>query len=884
MKKIDVDGIKASVDIVDVIGRHIDLEKRGSEWYGLCPFHDDHKKSLQVNEAKQIFKCFACDAGGDVFDFFTEQGMEFKEACEAAAGGTLPDNSLQPQRRQAKRSRPKMHQVVPAPRPAKKSQARHKSFGDPDSVWRYYTADKKIIGYVCRFDHADGSKDILPLTWQKGEKNEGWRFKGFETPRPLYNLPALAERPDAPVLIVEGEKCADAAAKLLPDLVATTWIGGARAIDKTDWSPLHGRRAVYLWPDNDDPGREAVREIGERLKNDVAIIKEIVNPVKAPEHWDVADADWTPKQAREYIKDNVFTLHPKQQPDPPLDEPPHPSDTGQFDHDYEQERPDFVAVENDHFKILGYERTESGGQALRFYAKGPRMTVRYSAGSLNKANLMTLAPVNWWEEMFPKRGDVDMKAATNWLIQTANQVGYFNEKHVRGRGAWVDRGRVVLHAGDMLLVDGNTVELGGLDTRYIYEAQEQIDFKTKDPLPVSESRKIYDLVRKLSWERDINAMLLLGWCAIAPMCGVLPWRPHIWLSGPAGSGKTWIFQNIVSKLVGKIGHSVQGETTEAGIRQLLQHDALPVIFDEAEGEERKSQERMDKIMSLMRASSSDDGGIMVKGTSGGTVQTYHIRSCFAFASINMQVSQQSDRTRVTPLELRKPSNSQEEWQSYQKEFHELATDEYVDRLLARGANNIPLLLENIRTFANAAAAYFGDQRKGDQIGPLLAGGYLFISDKIVDFDRALKWIQELDRKHDTWSEERGLEGTSDERMLLMHILEQMVMVDSYSGTVRRTIGELIDMAIVADPLGESRDMDRNAARQHLARHGVAVNESGIYISQYSDWIRRALRDTAWAKNHHKMLMRIEGATLEEEVKFSSGTRHRAVKIPLRLFE
>jgi DNA primase len=64
-----VNQVQQANDIVDVAGEHISLTRKGKEMVGLCPFHDDHRASLYVNAAKQIFKCFACGAGGDVLKF-----------------------------------------------------------------------------------------------------------------------------------------------------------------------------------------------------------------------------------------------------------------------------------------------------------------------------------------------------------------------------------------------------------------------------------------------------------------------------------------------------------------------------------------------------------------------------------------------------------------------------------------------------------------------------------------------------------------------------------------------------------------------------------------------------------------------------------------------
>lgn len=78
--------IQQANDIVDIIGEHVALKRKGREMVGLCPFHDDHRPSMNVNPAKQIFKCFACGAGGDVFKFVQmRENLTFPQAIERLA-------------------------------------------------------------------------------------------------------------------------------------------------------------------------------------------------------------------------------------------------------------------------------------------------------------------------------------------------------------------------------------------------------------------------------------------------------------------------------------------------------------------------------------------------------------------------------------------------------------------------------------------------------------------------------------------------------------------------------------------------------------------------------------------------------------------------------
>ena len=67
--KEKIEQIKEKVNIVEIISSYVNLQKKGVNYLGLCPFHDDTKASLTVSEPKQIFKCFVCGAGGDVYSF-----------------------------------------------------------------------------------------------------------------------------------------------------------------------------------------------------------------------------------------------------------------------------------------------------------------------------------------------------------------------------------------------------------------------------------------------------------------------------------------------------------------------------------------------------------------------------------------------------------------------------------------------------------------------------------------------------------------------------------------------------------------------------------------------------------------------------------------------
>lgn len=179
--------------------------------------------------------------------------------------------------------------ISPVPDDAPRTIPLHR-LGKPSGKWAYRNETEELLFVVCRFDKGDDDKDVLPLTFcQDAHGNQEWRWRGYPPPRPLYGLDRLSESPEAPVLIVEGEKAADAVPALFPDYVGITSPGGSKAADKADWSPLVGRRTV-IWPDNDDPGTHFAEDVTRLVSEAGAVsVAGVSVPGDFSEGWDVAD-------------------------------------------------------------------------------------------------------------------------------------------------------------------------------------------------------------------------------------------------------------------------------------------------------------------------------------------------------------------------------------------------------------------------------------------------------------------------------------------------------------------------------------------------------------------------------------------------------------------
>jgi hypothetical protein len=210
--------------------------------------------------------------------------------------------------------------VVPVPQNAPEPRFWHPTFGKPSSVWSYVDAAGALLGYVARFDPPFGPtavgvpnrKQFSPYTlWDTGNGLR-WKWKGWVGPTPLYGLKGLAENPTAAVVVVEGEKCADAARAVFPRSVVITSPGGAQSARKADWSPIAGRQ-ILIWGDADAGGVDYAQDVAAIAADlgctDIRTVDAMALVRRRPDgqerdhigKWDVASAlseGWEPEALR----------------------------------------------------------------------------------------------------------------------------------------------------------------------------------------------------------------------------------------------------------------------------------------------------------------------------------------------------------------------------------------------------------------------------------------------------------------------------------------------------------------------------------------------------------------------------------------------------------
>jgi len=525
------------------------------------------------------------------------------------------------------------------------------------------------------------------------------------------------------------------------------------------------------------------------------------------------------------------------------------------------------------FKALGYT-----GSSYYYLPKGTEQVceIKRSAHT-SPAELLSMAPLEWWEMAYPKQnGGADWHSAANDLMRACERAGIYSHERERGRGAWHDNGRAVLHLGDRLLVDAKPVSIHALNTRYIYTRQAPLEHGA-DAIAATDDQggAVADLIAGLNWSTPDHARLLAGWCFLAPICGALKWRPHVWLTAQRGAGKTWVQDHIINPLIGPAAMMVQGSTTEAGIRQRLKQDARPIVFDEAESEDQNSQKRMKTVIELARQSSSDSTAEIVKGTANGGGMAFRMRSMFLLGSINVSLNHAADESRFSVLSLSAPSKDigeADRFDKFSKLVDNTLSEELCASLRARAYQHIPTIRANAKTIARAVAELLGSQRLGDQVGTLLAGEYSMRRGDELTIERAREWVRDMD-----FTEAKEAEQSSDELQCINAILERQIRFDCERGNIQRSVAEVVRWAYGSDLEHWITSREANSIIQ---RYGLLVEGSALIVANKHNELEKLLKDTPFSSGWRRILKRLSGAkSVSNTVRFA-GVRSRATSVPL----
>lgn len=769
--------------------------------------------------------------------------------------------------------------VTPMPEPVVVPASLTKAMGgEPDAMWIYRMADGGAFGAVARWNPLGKRKEIRPIVW------DGQKFltSGFGKGRPLYNSDLLAAAPAAPVLIVEGEKAADGAAQYVPEgWVITTWQGGAKAVDQTDWSLLEGHSCV-VWPDNDTPGIEAALEIQKILGGlRVAVSIVALSPV-FPEGWDLGDA--LPAKAKAETITEILRRELKRAAVPEMAVETAP-----------QEDPDEEPARL--WRPLGYDHDD-----YFLHLQNRQQVIVFHQDRLRAKNgcLAIHSDKNYWAMLQGKTDvkSIDWDEAGSMVVRECENVGVYDPTRLRGRGIWLDDRdgpRAILNSGNKLLVARPGQEMREishvqLKSKNIYEKSrdlildvENFDLRATD----DDGRMIRELCSKVRWDAPIYGDLLAGWIATAVVCGGLDWRTHAWVTGNQGSGKSTVVNTVAGACLGDMAIYPLGATTEAGIRQVVQNDAMPVVFDEAEGDDKENKmaaaARRKAVMDLMRQASSEGRGRILKGSANHQARAFTMRSSFLMSSIGVGLKEAADLTRTAVLTI-KPLDSftYEERKKKEEEFKDFVAlaasipRDMPQRLLGRQLSNLFTLRHNILVFKETIATVLANRRIGDQLGTLMAGCYSLYSTKQLDMKQCEKYLGTVNL-----DEFLQVKAEREDKVLLDHIVQTSVRVETVHGVQDRTIGELLVICFNSD---DEADVRLKIADDTLARYGLKIERehglpTGVWIGQSIGAMNKIMQTSVYYEGWSGVLLRHPYAKKSENAIRFKGTMSRGIYLP-----
>lgn len=510
-----------------------------------------------------------------------------------------------------------------------------------------------------------------------------------------------------------------------------------------------------------------------------------------------------------------------------------------------------------------------------YLPRGTGQIVALRASEHTTLRMLELADLNYWVGL----NDGEKVSKETWvqfanaLMRKCEQSGIFDERRMRGRGAWVDGKRIIVNTGSEAHIGGEIIPLGQVASRFIYQAGEPWEFGFGKPADSKIAHRLVQICERLTWDDKLSGALLSGWSVIAPVSGALPWRPHIWITGPSGAGKSTALR-IIKRVVGPASEEVDGKVTEAAIRQLMGFDARPVIFDESEGESASDAMRMQQILDLARAASS--GSRIPKGGQNGIAKVYLMRSAFCFSSIHTSVRQRADESRISRLVLRPNTapDAREHYSDLVRDVNEWLTDEFASSMFSRTIENLPTLLKNIETFTTAAAGAWSSQRAADQIGPMLAGYYLCHTTGLISLAKAKEYIE----KHQ-WGDYVAIDTDTDEMRLLQFIISRSIKIQLPTGSYETTIGSAIDEA-------RSEIGSKGPYREALGARGIKVDHDVVAISDSAENTRAMFRDMPmWQADWKRPLRSIPGAIAgKRPERFAGGIVSRVTWIPYGHFD
>lgn len=479
------------------------------------------------------------------------------------------------------------------------------------------------------------------------------------------------------------------------------------------------------------------------------------------------------------------------------------------------------------------------------------------------AGLCDLAPMPFWVASYPKYGanghilGMDEKGIGNMLMEKCRKAGPFISSRVRGAGIWREGTRVIKNLRGPL-PQSESLTYIRFESLPEFSAEREID-------PV----KLLKWMDHFNWSQDGLSMLLLGWTALAPICGVFEWRPHIFINGPKNTGKSTLIETLAD-LLHPMAIVLDGTSSEAGIRQSIGADSRPVVLDEFESD--RNLGRMRNILKLARSASSAKGPI-ARGTPEGKAIQFQIFSTFCFGAIIPIPGSNADASRIVEIELKPHDNDRnvkaqiDEGRRYFQERKSSWPHQMIEL--------IEPMLSSMQIFDKAMPS--GDIRHHLNMATLLGAAFTVLNKRAATQEEAAAMVMKYEELIVDLSQ---VHETDEGKDCLNHLL--------CSKVGKHTVGDLITgRAFTPTPEGGIDIGSGDSSKNLLAGMGILMEGEGFLVANRHPELNQIYKDTLWADGAWKTpLRRLDGAIANEQTRrrFSGGSLSRATFVPLAVLQ
>ena len=792
------------------------------EYWVTSPLRTDSRPNSFHISKDGMYYDHATNEGGDFIDLISRsKNLSKKESAELIAKEIQVNIPKKPKIEKGKAVLPIPEKILNTIKTHVNTDFFRKEFGDPKSFFSYSRNNKNEF-VVVRFEK-DGSKQTLPFYYS--DKNKWESGRPYQNNFPLFGLDELDRNPKLPVLIVEGETCG---VVNLDGYVVVSWLGGSQAYEKTDWSPLKNRN-VILWPDRDtkpnlenheQPGMKAMLGIKGILGHGKII--DVYKLSDRKDGWDIADAEKEKLNLLEII-----------------------NTTPEFK--IEKTQIQTKSIEEPFFRFLGYS-----DDLHYFLLTKERIVVSINRSGFTSSKILQLAPLTFWTlyDFVTPNGNIKVTQAQDWIQTKSQEIGRFDSLKIRGTGVWRDDNKFVLNTGSFLeFPNGKKLEYHEFKSKYFYVSSsitfDELGEKESD---FAEGMQLQALFDSQKWVSKKSGLACLGWSLIAPMAGALTWRPHIWIEGKKGTGKSYVLENLMERLLGSFVFKGSGGSTESAVRRSVRNTALPIILDEMKITVKNDENKIYEKLNLARDASSDISAIRAVTARDGGVDLFVVRSMFCFSSDQPPQIDHAIDSRILRAELKSvPNEELAEFTKNKKKDSKIWISclKNPEKYRKRMFNRIERITKDIQFLSDYFLSITGNQRESDNWSPIIASIWHLTNDGEL---QGTKEGNEFLKKWESYLTEEKESLNPDEDSVIENILGYSINLELGK---RLTVSEILT----------NYEHD-SIERKELERNGIKLSEKEniVMICKKNPMITRMLNNTTFEKNYDAQIKRNDFCT------------------------